>query len=126
MTDVRCKLASFFCTGGALSDYTGELQGRATLRITDRFNGPVPDDPATTEDIFQFSWTVPCSPTPDVTVGSTCSLDTTLDALRPGSVVERKRAVWQLDRIQVLDGGADGERRPMRTRCSPCRGYSCP
>jgi Tol biopolymer transport system component len=107
MTDVRCRLAGFSCTGGALSDYTGELQGRATLRITDRYNGPVPDDPATTEDIFPFTWPVPCSPTPDTTVGSSCSIDTTLEALRPGSVVEQKRSVWQLDQIEIRDGGVD-------------------
>jgi hypothetical protein len=26
----------------------------------------------------------------------------------PGAVVEGKRSIWQLDKVQVLDGGSDG------------------
>ena len=42
-------------------------------------------------------------------MGSTCALNTTLDAITPGAVPELKRSVWQLDRIRVFDGGADGD-----------------
>jgi WD40-like Beta Propeller Repeat len=108
LSDVRCKSAAAFCDGGALSDYKGELQGAVLMRITDRFNSPAFDDPATAVEVVPFYWTVPCFTTPDPTVGSTCSLHTTLDALRPGIVVERKRAIWQLGRVEVLDGGNDG------------------
>jgi hypothetical protein len=52
--------------------------------------------------------TVPCSITASTTVGSTCSLSTSVDALVPGTVREGSRAVWQLDQIEVLDGGPDG------------------
>jgi len=41
-------------------------------------------------------------------VGSTCSVTTTADSVIPGSVVEAKRAVWQVDGVQVFDGGSDG------------------
>jgi hypothetical protein len=27
----------------------------------------------------------------------------------PGAVVDGKRAIWQLDQVRVLDGGADGD-----------------
>ena len=31
-----------------------------------------------------------------------------MDAVTPGSVVEGKRAIWQLGQVEVTDGGADG------------------
>ena len=34
---------------------------------------------------------------------------TSVDALVPGAVKEGRRAVWELDRVHVKDGGADGE-----------------
>jgi hypothetical protein len=41
-------------------------------------------------------------------MGSTCSIDTTADAVLPGVVKELRRAVWQMGPVQVFDGGADG------------------
>jgi hypothetical protein len=41
--------------------------------------------------------------------GATCAHGTTADALMPGAVIEGKRAIWQLDRVRLLDGGADGD-----------------
>jgi hypothetical protein len=56
--------------------------------------------------------TVPCgaTPTPD-TIGSTCELTTTADAVYgdPSAAKEGKRAVWQLGRATLYDGGADGD-----------------
>ena len=98
ITDVRNK------TG--LSDYSGELQARLPLRITDRLNGPAGTDPATGDQTFTF--TIPCTTTAATGVGSTCSITTSADAVVPGSVVEAKRSIWQLDKVQVLDGGSDG------------------
>jgi hypothetical protein len=101
LSDVRLK-----STG---SDYTGQLQAVATARVTDRDNDQVPgggDDPATVAD-FPFPATVPCAATPEP-AGGDCDLDTTFDAIMPGAVKESDRAVWQLDTVQVFDGGADG------------------
>jgi acyl-homoserine lactone acylase PvdQ len=92
------------------SDYAGELQAFTTVRITDRDNDPATgggDDPATVSD-FPFPAAVPCTPTPDPAVGATCDLDTSFDALVPGAIKEGDRSVWQVDAIQVFDGGADG------------------
>jgi plastocyanin len=97
LKDVRNK------TG--LADYTGELQVRLPLRITDRQSGPAADERATGDTTFAF--TVPCAAT-GAGVGSTCSITTTADSVIPGSVVEGKRSIWQVDRVQVLDGGSDG------------------
>jgi hypothetical protein len=35
-------------------------------------------------------------------------VSTTLDAVLPGLVRERARAIWELGQVEVLDGGADG------------------
>ncbi len=102
ITDVRNK--------PLLTDYTGELQVAVSLRITDRDNGCCPSgqpDAGTIAD-SPFSFTVTCAATSDTTVGSTCSIATTADALVPGMVTEGKRAIWQVGQVQVTDGGEDG------------------
>jgi glucose/arabinose dehydrogenase len=90
-------------------DYAGELRAILTLRVTDRYSGPALDVPATTADI-PFGITVPCSTTPgDTTIGSSCNLTTTADAVTANSIVEGKRSVLELGQIKVFDGGADGD-----------------
>jgi Tol biopolymer transport system component len=91
-----------------LSDYAGGVAVSAARRITDRDNAPYPGGPgqATVQDHSLF-FTAPCTATSDSSVGSTCELETTADALLPGSVKEMQRAVWQLDQISVHDGGPD-------------------
>jgi Tol biopolymer transport system component len=85
-----------------LLPYTGELTADAGLRITDRNNTTSPSGlvPATVQDT-SFPITVPCS-------ASVCTVTTSANTLVPGAVVEGKRAIWQLGRIEVYDGGADG------------------
>jgi hypothetical protein len=93
ITDVRNR--------GSLSDYTGNLEETASVRITDRGNGPG-DDQGTVEDV-PFGATVPCTATADTSIGSTCAVNTTFNALAPGTVVTGQRAIWQLGQIQLLD-----------------------
>jgi hypothetical protein len=90
-----------------LSDYTGELLAATTLRLTDHYNGPSQTEGATANDIA-YSFTVPCLATADSGIGGACSVDTTADALTPGTVLETKRSIWQLAQIQLYDGGSDG------------------
>jgi glucose/arabinose dehydrogenase len=92
-----------------LTDYAGELQARLTVRATDLDNPPPSggSGAATVQD-FQFPFTVPCTTTTDTSVGSTCSVATTADAVNAGAIKEGMRAIWQLGQIEVLDGGADG------------------
>jgi hypothetical protein len=99
ITDVR--------RGDDLSDYAGELQLRANLRITDRLNGTAGDEAGTVQDM-EVPATVPCAATAFDTSGSSCALTTTMNALQLGSVVERKRAIWGLGAVKVYDGGAAG------------------
>jgi hypothetical protein len=55
-----------------------------------------------------ISFNAPCTSTA-TSIGATCSVSTTADALVPGTVKEAKRAVWALGNVRVLDGGADGD-----------------
>ena len=91
------------------SDYTGELRLELPVRITDRLNG-APVDPGTVTDTSVFA-TVPCTPTADTTLGSACTLSTTVDTLVPNTLLEGWRAVWALDQIKVHDGGVGRRRR---------------
>ncbi len=100
-TDVRVP--------GTLVDYTGELQTRTVLQLTDRQNGATGNDTATVSETT-YAFTVPCTATGGTAnVGSTCSLTTTADALVPNTVTEGKRSIWQLGEIVVTDGGSDGD-----------------
>jgi hypothetical protein len=99
ITDVRNK--------SGLGDYAGELDAKLDVRVTDRLNGSAPVDPGTIAD-FPFGFTGVCATTADTTVGSTCTANTTADAIVPGVIAEGQRAVWQIGTVQVFDGGSDG------------------
>jgi acyl-homoserine lactone acylase PvdQ len=102
LTDVRRQ--------SGLSDYTGQLQVNSIVRATDRNNdedGGGGSDPATVND-FPLDVPATCTATPDTTIGATCNLVTTLDAVVPGMVQEGDRSSWELGAVQVFDGGADG------------------
>ena len=84
---------------------------RVTLRITDKDNTPTPSGPGAATTIeMPYSFTIPCTETPDDDfLGSACEVDTTADALVPGTIKEGKRAIWELGQVEVLDGGPDGD-----------------
>jgi len=106
LTDVRCAGSGVGCSG-PLADYTGDLLLEINAEISDRSNGGA--NGAATTQSYPARGTVPCTATGDPTVGSTCSLSSTLDAMiGAGAVVEKKRAVWELGETKVLDAGADG------------------
>jgi uncharacterized repeat protein (TIGR01451 family) len=90
------------------SDYTGELQVQASLRLTDRESSFSGNAPATMADT-SISFNAPCTATASTTTGATCTVATTADALVPNTVKERNRESWELGRLRVFDGGADGD-----------------
>jgi glucose/arabinose dehydrogenase len=105
---LRVQLADVRQAGGS-SDYAGELEASIGLRLTDTSNGPALNLPATVQDLA-FTFAVPCEATTGIpATGATCGLGTTADALAPGMVLDRKRAIWQLDQVDVFDGGPDGD-----------------
>jgi TolB protein len=96
-----------------LSDYGGELEARAHVRLTDKNNDFAPGggtDPGTMVDIALFPLATPvsCVSTADPTIGAACNVTTTMDAQIPGAVKEGKRAIWEVGQVEVIDGGADG------------------
>jgi uncharacterized repeat protein (TIGR01451 family) len=111
LADVRCRPAVATC-GSANSadgpDYTGELEVTYSLRLTDRFNNPTSTTAGTMVDA-SFPATIPCSATSILTIGATCTLNTTANAVMPGSVRTGDRAIWQIGNVQVFDGGPDGQ-----------------
>jgi hypothetical protein len=101
LTDVR--------SSGSLGDYTGELQGQVTVRLTDYDQwAPTTNPPQTVQD-FPTTFTAPCAATASGTIGGTCNADTTADALVPGMVRKGNRAIWELGPVLVYDGGPDGD-----------------
>ncbi|MDQ6854403.1 MAG: acetylxylan esterase, partial [Actinomycetota bacterium] len=112
-TDVRCQLPVNTTCGSANAaagpDYTGQLQATSVLRLTDELNGPSTNEAGTVSDT-SFPVTVPCAATAaDPTIGSTCSISTSANAVVPGVVqVAGSRAIWQLGQVKVFDGGASG------------------
>jgi hypothetical protein len=99
ITDVRNK--------SDLSDYTGLLQADASLRITDKNNASPRSSAATVADT-DFPFGVLCAATPDPTIGSTCSISTSANAVMPGAVPAGGREVWELGQVEVYDGGSSG------------------
>jgi predicted acyl esterase len=102
ITDVRLRSDQ--------SDYSGELQMKHPFRFTDRDNAIAPgggNNPATMIDV-EFPINATCSATADPSVGGTCSVATTIDAVVPGAIKEGKRLVWEMGQIYVDDGGSDG------------------
>jgi hypothetical protein len=85
------------------TDYTGELEARTSLQVTDKQSGV-----ASTGVDFPLSFAVPCTPTPDTNTGASCTIDTSADAVRPGLVPEGQRSLWALDQVKVYDAGFDG------------------
>jgi hypothetical protein len=104
VTDVRNK--------AGLADYTGQLQESATFRVTDRFNtrdaATQPYNDTGTGQDTPFNVTIPCVATGSTTIGSTCALNTTADAVIPNAIKEGFRTVVQMDKVQLFDGGSDG------------------
>ena len=93
---------------GTLADYSGEVQPRTTMRITDRRSLPGVNETGTVEDLVLPS-TIPCAVTPDVNTGAVCNVTSSLDAITPGLVSEGARAIWALGPVEVMDGGSDGD-----------------
>jgi hypothetical protein len=80
------------------------------LRMTDLWNSTSPgggSDAATSQD-NTLTATFPCTSTASTAAGSSCTLNTTANALVPSLLVGSRRTTWQIDQISVLDGGPDG------------------
>jgi hypothetical protein len=113
ITDVRCKGSTVTCGTANMfdgADYTGQLQGTATIRITDRWNAVGAgggEDAATVVDI-PFPMHMVCTNSSSTAVGGLCTANTTFNAIVPNALREGKRSVLDLGQIVINDGGSDG------------------
>src|SRR5689334_3233361 len=113
ITDVRCLPATSatVCNSANAADgpdYSGQLQGNATIRISDHYNGPGLNEAATVQDI-PFPVNATCANVASTTIGGTCTANTSANATVPGSVKDTQRSVVEIAQIQISDGGADGQ-----------------
>jgi hypothetical protein len=98
LTDVRNR--------PSLTDYVGNLTVQADVQITDNGNSAETPEPGTVQS-FKYSAPFGCVSTVSTTIGSTCNLNTTADAIVPGTVVEGSRSVWAFGQIEIKDAGPD-------------------
>ena len=89
-----------------LSEYTGEVRAELTVRRTDR--DPPGAAPHSTSMDFPFGFTVPCTPTPGSSLdASNCIAFTSANAIVPLAIEDAHRAIWEIDKFRVYDGGPD-------------------
>lgn len=92
LSDVRNK--------SDLSDYSGSLLFETNFRITDKSNGPTGVGPSAngTATDMPLSFGVPCAPTSSASIGSNCSISTSIDAVLGSAtaVDDNKRAIWEM------------------------------
>ncbi len=77
-----------------------------SVQITDKFNGPASTESATVEQL-PIEIPVDCVATAG-SAGSRCDATTSLDSLYPGSVLDAKRAIWEVGDVTVRDPGPNG------------------
>jgi hypothetical protein len=106
ITDVHCRVTNDACPAGAGSDFVGRVLVRMSVQITDKFNGPASTESATVQEM-PIEIPVDCVAVSG-SVGSRCDLTTSLDSLYPGSVLDAKRAIWQVGDVTVRDPGPNG------------------
>jgi hypothetical protein len=108
VTDVLCRATNAACPGGALSDFDGKLLVKATIRLTDRYNGSPLVEGATVQDL-DIQIPIQCVATPaSSTTGGACQGTVSVNSLLPGVVGNTKRAIWQFEKLSVLDPGPNG------------------
>jgi hypothetical protein len=113
ITDVRCKPGGPAAACGTVNaadgpDYSGQIQGNATIRISDHYNGPGLNEAATVVDI-PFPVNGQCAATAATNIGGQCDVHTTANAVVPGSVKDTQRGVIEVQQLQIFDGGTDGQ-----------------
>jgi hypothetical protein len=108
-TDVRSA-------GGG--DYAGQVVLSTDIRITDSANGPGATESGTVADT-ELSAPFDCVATPSPSVGSECTLRTTVDTLVPGFAREGERTIISTFSLKVEDRGPNGQIGAGPLGCPP-------
>jgi Tol biopolymer transport system component len=104
LTDVQTVTGLDYVPNPSGADLTEVIR----LRFTDRSNG-YGGLSATAADV-DFAVPVDCAATGSVSVGATCTANTTADAIASGYVQEQRQSVVQVFRVRVYDSGRNGTR----------------
>jgi len=112
-TDIRCQAGTTSCGSANAADgadYTGGLQGNATIRISDHWNAVAPGGGPDAATVIDIPFPVPasCANTASTAEGGLCTANTSANTVVPGSVKTGKRAIVEVGQITNTDGGPDG------------------
>ena len=109
LVDIRCAITSPACPGGPLSDFAGRLLLiNPPLQITDKDGQPATAGQGAATGTTNFPVPFDCTPTASASIGSSCSISTTADALVPNVIKEGHRSVWESGPVHVRDPGPNG------------------
>jgi len=120
-----------------VGDYNPNASGpdltlTARLRLTDTANcsgstcsGPYQRTAATTTDL-DFPVPVDCASTSDPGIGASCVLNSSVDAVQPGAIVEARQTVAQVFRLRLNDSGVDAVRGTTDDRIFSTQGFYVP
>ena len=112
---IRLRLTNVMNLSG-LSDYTGELQARLVQRLTSRNAAAGPGLGDVRGHAVRFA--VPCAATADTPLGGLCSIQTTMDAVRPGLAAERDALSRRWARSTCTTAARTAT--PTRRATTPC------
>jgi len=122
-------------TSAATIGGTGNFAGHA-IRVSDHYNCNLlgtPACPATPSSNYaatmtdlQFPVPVDCIVTVSGTQGSTCGVNTTANALVPGSVIANQQAVVEVGEVILKDTGTDGVRGNANDQIFAAQGIFLP
>jgi TolB protein len=120
LTDIQSTAGGDYDPNPSGADLTAVTR----FRFTDRANGYGGLSATATE--YDFKIPIDCSSTADPSVGSTCSTNTTANALVPGLIQEQRQTIVQAFRVRVDDSGANGIRGDSDDRIFATQGVFVP
>jgi hypothetical protein len=120
LTDIQAVAGGDYNPNASGADLTAVTR----LRTTDKANG-YGGLPATATE-YDFKVPIDCSSTPNPSVGSTCTANTTANALIPGLIQEQRQTVVQAFRVRIDDSGANGIRGDSDDRIFETQGAFVP
>jgi Tol biopolymer transport system component len=120
LTDIQSTAGGDYNPNASGADLTAVTR----LRFTDKANG-YGGLPATATE-YDFKIPIDCSSTPNPSVGSSCSANTTANALIPGLIQEQRLTIVQAFRVREDDSGANGIRGDSDDRIFATQGIFVP
>jgi hypothetical protein len=90
------------------TDYAGPVLLSTSMKVTDKRAAAVENPELGTTQAFELGIPVQCTANGVSTIGSSCTLSTTVDSLIPGAVVESARSNWEMGQFVVKDAGPNG------------------